>query len=382
MLIHHESSLQTTPLLSKEDCENYIINCGVEVTALAKSRNSIENQPIYMLSQEYISNSTSDCAKEVVPNPIIIHAKADQECTQEFSAHLPLDQDSFSILDPKFQECIVLNNPGDGQVVFPLNLPVINTESETFCEGSIIVQNDSTIPIQNNNSIILTSTGNEIHKVIDQSNISLSQADLECTLQFDQSRCSHIFSGLSSNISNIVIELVEGHMVEVFEKKTVYKNSENNNETISTDNNTKSNLSVMNVTIDQYYLPVPSSSENTIIEPGQINNKEGRPRRGRKRKYPQQNRKEKRAKLNHDIALAKHRQQKPLLDKRGCTGHNKITEAKSQEKKNLTGPELEKVENEHRFHLDKAKSLRQQMKKDMKVATIDNTIETLTFDLE
>ncbi|CAG9783437.1 unnamed protein product [Diatraea saccharalis] len=356
-------------------------------------------------------------------------------------------------------------------------------------------------------------------------------------------------------------------MVEISEKKTVYKNTENNNETICTDNTTKSNLSVMNVTIDQDYLPVPSSSENTILEPGQINNKEGRPRRGRKRKYPQQNRKEKRAKLNHgkeyinykgltvpsksfvngyncsckkkctekvteierktvfenywaagsyearcallqsfckeleksrnksnkrtftrkyylkgvsvckaaflktlsisqkplDIALAKHRQQKPLLDKRGCTGgHNKITEAKSQEvinfikslpkykshycrektnskylapnlnlnfiyelykekypegvskstfknifykkfnlrfkkpqkdtcnkcdifnvqKKNLTGPELEKVENEHRVHLDKAKSLRQQMKKDMKVATIDNTIETLTFDLE
>ncbi|CAG9795774.1 unnamed protein product [Diatraea saccharalis] len=165
MLINHESSLQTTPLLSKEDCEHYIINCGVEVTALAKSRNSIENQPIYMLSQEYISNGTFDCANEVVPNPIIIHATADQECTQEFSAHLPLDQDSFSILDPKFQECIVLYNPGDGQVVFPLNLPVINTESETFFEGSIIVQNVSTIPIQNNNSIILTSTGNEIHKV-------------------------------------------------------------------------------------------------------------------------------------------------------------------------------------------------------------------------
>lgn len=51
-------------------------------------------------------------------------------------------------------------------------------------------------------------------------------------------------------------------------------------------------------------------------------------------------------------------------------------------KKNFGGRELEKIENEHKTHLNNARSLRQQMKRDMLKATQDDTVETLTFDLE
>ncbi|KAJ8726704.1 hypothetical protein PYW08_015101 [Mythimna loreyi] len=113
-----------------------------------------------------------------------------------------------------------------------------------------------------------------------------------------------------------------------------------------------------------------------------------RPKRGRKRKYGDLTREERKKRKYQNLPYVNSRKQriepKPFLDY-NCNCPKKCQEKISRENsKKLKGSEEEKamLDSAHREHLQKAKALQQQLKNDMQLAKEDRFTETITFDLQ
>lgn len=121
--------------------------------------------------------------------------------------------------------------------------------------------------------------------ISDISDIDLIQ-NPDNTVIFDESRCSHVFSGVED-------QLISGQSIEV--------SRETNRSNINVSNAENSTASNNLMLIDTDYISVANSSTSTTNGPVAISNNPGRPKRGRKRKHALQNRKGKKDKLNKGL---------------------------------------------------------------------------------